>query len=87
MEILEDGPKDYALPKLNFLKTSGVSGMRMRHLLTLRQSIKHVRMESKDDLKIEDLVWLPANTESFHLFDGSDDDDVDEDEDEDDEDE
>ena len=87
MEILEDGPKDYALPKLNFLKTSGVSGVRMRHLLTLRQSIKHVRMESKDDLKIEDLVWLPANTESFHLFDGSDDDDVDEDEDEDDEDE
>ena len=87
MQILEDGPKDYTLPKLNFLKTSGVSGERVRNLLAQRRSIKHVRMEWTDDLNIEDKAWLHANTESFGLFVGSDDDDDDEDEDEDEDDE
>ena len=77
MEMEEDGPKGYCLPKLNFLTTSGISGDRMRHLVSRRPTIKHVRMDSKDDVEEEDENWLRANTESFDFFDGSDDEDDD----------
>ncbi|KAN0139855.1 hypothetical protein V8E53_002517 [Lactarius tabidus] len=77
MEILEDGPKGYTMPKLTFLKTSGVSGERMCHLLIHRKMIKHVRMDRGDDVKIEEAAWLHANTESFGFFVGLDDEDDD----------
>ena len=77
MEFEEDGPKGYCLPKLTFLTTSGISGERMRHLVSHRPAIKHVRMDSKDDVEEEDENWLRANTESFDFFEGSDDEDDD----------
>ncbi|KAI9443199.1 hypothetical protein H4582DRAFT_2072275 [Lactarius indigo] len=74
---LVDEPHEYTLPKLTTLTISGISGERVRHLLTQRPKIKHVRMDSEADMREEDEAWLRAHTESFDFFDNSDDEDDD----------
>jgi len=77
MEISGNGPQAYCIPNLTFLTTSGISGDRMRQLLTLRPMIQHVQMDSKDEVEKEDEAWLRAHTTSFEFFDDSDDEDED----------
>jgi len=74
---LEEHDAHFFLPKLTTLTTSGISLLRMRHLLVMRQMIKHVQMDSKADADQVDEAWLRANTESFEFFDDSEDEDED----------
>jgi hypothetical protein len=71
------------LPKLETLTTSGICGGEMRELLSRRKAVplKHVLMDSADDVDTEEEVWLRREVETFEFFDGSDDEDEDEDED------
>jgi len=75
MRFDDDDPGAFLLPKLNFLKTYGISGQRMRTLINIRSTIKHVRMDSKADIDEEEEEWLRAHTESFDFFENSDDED------------